>query len=102
MSSLLGTSKEPFSDGMAHNEPWHKKNCLWGFRPGDTKLAIRPQKMVRGLKIRIQVVEDCTIYAAKTKALISCEVTVQLICVFVFTYAKSRFSHDVAHINLEA
>ena len=29
----------------------------------------------------------------KTKALISCVVTAQLICVFVFTYAKSRFSH---------
>ena len=38
----------------------------------------------------------CTIYLAKTKALISCMVTAQLICVFVFTYAKSRFSHDVA------
>ena len=25
-------------------------------------------------------------------------VTVQLNCVFVFAYAKSRFSHDAAHI----
>ena len=24
----------------------------------------------------------------------------QLICVFVFTYAKSRFSHDAAHMVL--
>ena len=40
------------------------------------------------------------IYGAKTKALISCAVTVQLICVFVFAYAKSRFSHDVAHIKV--
>ena len=30
--------------------------------------------------------------------LISCAVTVQLICVFVFAYAKSRFSHEAAHI----
>ena len=29
---------------------------------------------------------------------ISCAVTVQLICVFCFSYAKSRFFHDVAHI----
>ena len=36
----------------------------------------------------------CTIYMAKTKALISCEVTVQLICAFVFAYEKSRFSRD--------
>ena len=28
----------------------------------------------------------------KTKVLISCVVTTQLICAFVFTYAKSRFS----------
>ena len=31
---------------------------------------------------------------AKTKALISCTVSVQLICAFVFALAKSRFSHD--------
>ena len=33
----------------------------------------------------------------KTKALISCAVTAQLICVFVFAYAKSRFYHNKAH-----
>ena len=37
-------------------------------------------------------------YVAKTKALISCPVTTQLICAFVFANAKSRFSHDVAHL----
>ena len=31
---------------------------------------------------------------AKTKALISFAVTAKLICVFVFAYAKIRFSHD--------
>ena len=41
---------------------------------------------------------DCTIRVAKTKALISFAVTAKLICVFVFAYAKSRFSHDVAHM----
>ena len=39
-------------------------------------------------------------YLAKTKALISWAVTAQLICVFVFAYAKSRFSHDAAHLIL--
>ena len=34
----------------------------------------------------------------KTKALISFAVTAKLICIFVFAYAKSRFSHDAAHI----
>ena len=38
-------------------------------------------------------------YVAKLKALISCTFIVQLICTFVFAYryAKSRFSHDMAH-----
>ena len=35
-----------------------------------------------------------TAYVAK----ISCAVTVQQICAFVFAYAKSRFSHDVAYL----
>ena len=38
---------------------------------------------------------DCTIYVAKTKALISFTVTAKLICIFVFAYAKCLFSHDV-------
>ena len=35
---------------------------------------------------------------AKTKALISCAVTAQLICVFVFAYANCWFSHAQAQI----
>ena len=42
---------------------------------------------------------DSTIRVAKTKALISCAVTAQLICVFVFAYAKSRFSHNEAQMK---
>ena len=42
---------------------------------------------------------DCTIRVAKTKALISFAVTPKLICVFVFAYAKKRFSHDAAHLR---
>ena len=42
---------------------------------------------------------DCTIRVAKTKALITFVVTAKLICVFVFAYAKSRFSHDEAHFS---
>ena len=43
---------------------------------------------------------DCTICVVKTNALISCAcVTAQLICVFLFAYArKKRFSHDAAII----
>ena len=42
----------------------------------------------------------CTIYVVKTKSLISCAVTAQLICAFVFAYTKSRFSHDKGQIIL--
>ena len=48
----------------------------------DTNKAERPQKMVRGLKFRVKEEESCTIYLSKR--LISCTVTVQLICAFVF------------------
>ena len=41
---------------------------------------------------------DCAIRVAKTKELISFAVTAKLICVFVFAYAKNRFSHVAAHI----
>ena len=41
----------------------------------------------------------CSIYVAKTKALISFAITAKLICVFVYAYAKSRFSHDEAQIR---
>ena len=40
---------------------------------------------------------ESTTYLAKTKALISCTVTVQLICTF-FTYSNFRFYHDAAQI----
>ena len=39
-------------------------------------------------------------YVAKTKTLISFAVTAKLICVFVFAYAKRRFSHDAAQMDL--
>ena len=34
---------------------------------------------------------SCSIYVAKTKALISCAVTAHLICAYVFAYAKTSF-----------
>ena len=39
------------------------------------------------------------IHISKTKALISFAITAKLICVFVFAYTKSRFSHDEAHLS---
>ena len=55
--------------------------------------------MPGGLKFQILIEDwDCIIHETKTKVLISCAVTVQLICVFVFAYAKSWVSHNEAHI----
>ena len=52
----------------------------------DTNQAVQPQKMNRGLKFWIKEVEGLYygIFVAKTKVLISCVVTTQLICAFVF------------------
>ena len=60
----------------------------------DTNRAVQPQKT---LKLEISDLGGRGIYVAKTKVLISCTVTAQLICAFVFAYAKSKFSHDAAH-----
>ena len=54
--------------------------------------------MARGLTFGFRKQRDCTIYVAKTKALISCVVTAQLISAFVFAFAKSQFSYNEAHI----
>ena len=42
---------------------------------------------------------DCSVNEVETKVLISCRITVQLICAFVFAYAKSRSSHYAAQIE---
>ena len=54
--------------------------------------------MVRGLKFCIQEVEGLYYPCSENKGVISFAVTVKLICVFVFAYAKSRFSHDEAQL----
>ena len=40
---------------------------------------------------RFRKQRDCTTYVVKTKALISCAVTAQLICAFVFNMHKAGF-----------
>ena len=63
----------------------------------DKNRAVQSQKMARCLKFRIYEVDGLYYLSSeKTKALISCIVTVQLKYAFCFINAKSRFSHDVA------
>ena len=66
--------------------------CLRGFRPGLPQTGLyNNRRCLEALNFRFRKKRDCTIYVAKTKALISCAVTAQLICGFVLAYAKRRF-----------
>ena len=72
-------------------EPRREKTSLGGgggFRPGPTNRAVQPHKTARCLEIldigSRGIVLSVYLGVAKTKALISCAVTAQLICIFVF------------------
>ena len=70
----------------------------WFPARSDTNKAVQPQRMAgetRNFVFRKK--RDRTIFVAETKAMISCTIIAQLICVFVFAYKKSRFSHEAAH-----
>ena len=78
----------------------HRENLSLGFLTrSEANQAVQLQKVARGLKFWVRQKRDITISEAKTKALFSCMVTVQLICTFVFVYAKSRFSNDAAYMS---
>ena len=85
--------------------PWYEPRCkrtgLRGFRPGPTQIGLCSyRRWLEPWNLGFREQRDCTIYVAKTKALISFAVTAKLICVFVFAYAKCWFSHDAAHMYL--
>ena len=46
--------------------------------------------------LRLEILDLGSIYVTNTKVLTRCTLTMQLICVFDFAYAKGRFSHDPA------
>ena len=62
--------------------------------------CIAKRRLLEAQNFGFRKSRDCTFYVAKTKAVISCSVTVQLICAFVLACAKSRFYHDMAHIGM--
>ena len=57
---------------------------------------VQSLKQSRSLTLK----RNCTIRVAKTKSLISCAVTAQLICAFVFAKAKIRFSRDATQMTV--
>ena len=88
---LIWNKEQSLKTEMSRNV--QEKICLWGFRPGLTQTKLYSHKRcLEAWNFRLRKERDCTIYQAKTKVLISCKVTVKLICVFDFRYAKSRFS----------
>ena len=60
----------------------------------DTNRAVQPQNMVRGLKVRTLGAEGLYYPFSENKG----AVTAKLICIFVFAYAKNRFSHNETYI----
>ena len=82
-------------------EPQCEENGLWGFRPSPTQTGLDSNRRLEaGSSFGFKKNRDCTtcICEAKTKALISCAFTAQLICAFVFPYVKIRFSGDEAQV----
>ena len=73
-------------------EPCHEKTGLWDFRPGLTQTGLyNNRKLLEASNFGFRKYRDCTIYLAKTKVLIRCVVTAQLICAFVFAMQKAGF-----------
>ena len=69
------------------------------FGVSDTNRAVQSQKMARGLKFRIKQVKGLYYPCSENKGADQLSGPAKLICVFVFAYAKSRFSHNEAHMK---
>ena len=67
----------------------------------DTNQVVQLQKMARGLKFRIQEVEGLCFPSSENKGADQLRGyrDSDLICVFVFAYAKCWFSHDAAQFK---
>ena len=70
----------------------YDKSCLQGFQPGPTLTGLYShRRWLEALNFGFRKQRDCTIYVVKTKALIICVVTLQLIFALVFAYDKAGF-----------
>ena len=99
MNGLSKVSKCVLSVVCQELEPRHEKTCLRCFRPGPTQTRLYShRRWLDAWNFGFEKEMNCAIYVVKTKALISCAVTAQLICAFVFSYAEITFSHDAAQI----
>ena len=63
---------------------------VFGVRPGQTQTGLyNNRRWIEARNFVYRKKRDCTIFVAKTKA---------LICVFVFAYEERWFSHVAAHM----
>ena len=89
---LLKVGQQVVPQGLLkvkHSQKWmscnEKKIGVRGFRPGLTQTGLCSyRRRLEAWNFRFRKKRNCDIYVAKTKALISCAVTAQLICAFVF------------------
>ena len=70
---------------------------MWFPSRSDTNRLEQPQNKARSWNFPTEE-EGSYNPCRETKGLISCAVTAQLICVFVFAYANCWFSYAVAHL----
>ena len=77
MVQLVFSPRNTLFGPIDNDLDWSKSNGPSGFGPRNTVTQFR---------------KYCTIYVAKTKALISCAVTLELIYAIVFAYAKKQVS----------
>ena len=76
-------------------EPPCEKTGHRGFRLGPTQTRLYShRRRLKAGNFESRKKSDCTISVEKTKALIIFVVTAKLICIFVFAYAKTQFSHN--------
>ena len=69
---------------------WSPANRSSGFRPGRTQTGLKShRRTLEAWNFGFKKKRNCTILVAKTNGLISCAVTAQLICAFVFAKEKS-------------
>ena len=77
-------------------QPLHEKTINLGLGPGLTRTGLYKHRS----RLKAWKKRDFTINEAKTKALISCADTAQLIGVFGFAYADCLFSYEAAHFQV--
>ena len=76
-------------------QPSHEKNNNGFSTRSDTNRPVQSQK-IEARNFGFKKKRDCSIHVAKTKLLVSCAITAQLICTFVFAYTDCWFSYAVA------